>query len=115
MQTEENIAAVLASVNDDDHQLSIRCRSQQCGTQCYSTAWKILRKDLGVKPFKMQLVQELKPNDPPQRRNFGEWAFGKLAEDPLYYRKIVCSAEAHIWLNGYLTVTQQRAKFCERI
>ena len=41
VRTKENIAAVSASVNDD-HQLSIRRRSQQ-----YSTAWKILRKDLG--------------------------------------------------------------------
>ena len=40
-------------------------------------------KDLGVKPFKIQLVQELKPNDLPQCRSFGEWALGKLAEDPL--------------------------------
>ena len=66
VRTEENIAAVSASVNDD-HQLSIRRRAQQLGL-CYSTTWKILPKDLGVKPFKIQLVQELKPIDLPQRR-----------------------------------------------
>ena len=54
VRTEENIAGVLASVNDD-HQLSNRCHSQQCGL-CYSTTWKMLRKDLGVKPFKIPLV-----------------------------------------------------------
>ena len=75
VRTEENIAAVSASVNDD-HQLSIRRRSQQLGL-CYSATWKILRKDLGVKPFKIQMVQELKPNDPQQRRIFREWALGK--------------------------------------
>ena len=37
VRTEENIAAVSASVNDD-HQLSIRCRSQQLDL-CYSTTW----------------------------------------------------------------------------
>ena len=57
VQTEENVAAVPASVNGN-HQLSIRRRSQQLGL-CYSTTWKILRKDLGGKPFKIQLVQEL--------------------------------------------------------
>ena len=65
VQTEGNIAAVLFSVNDDN-QLSIRRRWQQLGL-CYSTMWKILRKYLDVKPFKPQLVEELKPNDLPQR------------------------------------------------
>ena len=40
--TEENIAAVSASVNDG-HQLSIRRRSQQL-CLCCSTTWKILLK-----------------------------------------------------------------------
>ena len=52
VRTEENIAAVSASVNDD-HQISIRRRSQQLGL-CYSIMWQILRKDLAVKPFKIQ-------------------------------------------------------------
>ena len=47
-------------------------------------------------PLKIQLVQELKPNDLLQRR-----ISEKLAEDPLFYRKIVFSDEAHFWLNGY--------------
>ena len=82
VRTEENIAAVSASVNDD-HQLSIRRRSQQLGLS-ESTTWKILRKDLGVKPFKIQLAQELKPNDLPQLRIFGE----KLAEEPFFIQKL---------------------------
>ena len=58
---EENIAAVSASVTED-REMSIRRRSQQLGL-CYSTVWKILRNDLGVKPFKIQLLEELKPAD----------------------------------------------------
>ena len=54
LRTEANFADVSPRVNDD-HQLSIRRRSQQLGL-CYSTTWNILRKDLGVKPFKIQLV-----------------------------------------------------------
>ena len=100
VQTEENIAAVSVSVNDD-HQLSISGRSQQLGL-CYSITWKILRKDLGVRPFQIQLLHELKPNDLPQGRIFGKWALGKLAEDPLFNRKIVFSDEVHFWLNGYV-------------
>lgn len=89
VRTEENIAAVSASVSDD-REMSIRRRSQQLGL-CYSTTWKILRKDLGVKPYKIQLVQELKPHDLPQRLTFGEWALAKLEEDPLFIEKL-CSA-----------------------
>ena len=51
----------------------------------------------------------MKPNDLPQRRIFGEWALEKLAEDPLFYRKIVSSDEAHFWLNGY--VNKQNCRF----
>ena len=59
VRTEENIAAVNESVEEDPN-LSIRRRSQELGL-CPSTTWKILRKDLGLHPYKIQLVQELKP------------------------------------------------------
>ena len=62
-----------------------------------------------MKPFKMQQVQQLKPNDLPQCRIFGEWALGRLAEDPHFYRKIVLSDVAHYWLNGY--VNKQNCRF----
>ena len=55
------------------------------------------------------MLQELKQNDLPQRRIFVEWALGKLAEDPLFNRKIVFSDEAHFWLNGY--VNKQNCRF----
>ena len=69
-------------------------RSQQLGL-CYSTMWNILRKDLVVKPFKIQLVQELKPNVLSLNSIFDEWAFGKLAVDPLLHRKIVFNDGGH--------------------
>ena len=45
-------------------------------------------------------MQELKPNDLPQRRIFGEWALGELTEVPFLYRKVVFSDEAHFCFNG---------------
>ncbi|QQP53343.1 Putative DD41D transposase, partial [Caligus rogercresseyi] len=89
VRTEENIAAVASSVNEN-REMSIRRRSQQLGL-CYSTTWKILSVDLGLKAYKIQLLQELKPNDLPQRLMFGEWALEQLDENPLFYRKL-CSA-----------------------
>ena len=47
-------------------------------------------------------MQELKPNDLPQDRIFGEWSLRKLAKAPLLYWKILFSYEAHFWLNVYL-------------
>ena len=55
-----------------------------------------------MKPFKIQLLRELKPNDLPQRQIFGEWALEKLAEDTFLYRKIVFNNEADFWLNEYV-------------
>lgn len=62
----------------------------------------ILKKDLGLKAYKIQLVQELKPPDLRLRREFGGWALEQLDTDPLFYRKILFSDEAHFWLNGYV-------------
>ncbi|CAK1602462.1 unnamed protein product [Parnassius mnemosyne] len=61
VHTEGNIAGVARSV-EEDAEMSIRRRSQLVGL-CPSTTWKILRKDLGLRAYKIQLVQELKPND----------------------------------------------------
>ena len=100
VRTEENIAAVNESVEEDPN-VSIRRRSQELGL-CPSTTWKILRKDLGLHPYKIQLVQELKPRDHDMRRSFADWALEQLATDPLFYRQIVFSDEAHFWLNGFV-------------
>jgi len=100
VRTEDNIAAVNESVEEDPN-LSIRRRSQELGL-CPSTTWKILRKDLGLHPYKIQLVQELKPRDHYMRRSFADWALEQLATDPLFYRKILFSDEAHFWLNGFV-------------
>ena len=107
MRNEENNAAVSASLNDDC-QLSIHCRSKKLGLS-YSTAWKILPKDLGVKPFNIQLVQELNPDDLPQWRIFGEWAFGKFAGYSFLYQKIVFRDKSNFLLNGY--VNKQSCRF----
>lgn len=96
----ENIAAVADSVAEDRNE-SIRHRSQQLGLS-YGTTWAILRKDLGLKAYKIQLVQELKPADLPLRHRFSQWALEKLDEDPLFSTKILFSDEAHFWLHGYV-------------
>lgn len=47
--------------------------AQELGISPTST-WRILRHDLGLHPYKMQLTQELKPNDYRHLRAFADWA-----------------------------------------
>lgn len=72
----ENIAAVASSVNEDSG-MSIR-----------------RRLDLGLKAYKIQLLQKLKLNGLLQCLIFGEWALEQLNENLLFYRKVVFSDEA---------------------
>ena len=48
------------------------------------------------------------PQDHSLRRSFTDWALEQLQADPLFYRKIVFSDEAHFWLNGFVNEHQTR-------
>ncbi|GFT56059.1 DUF4817 domain-containing protein [Trichonephila clavipes] len=105
--TEEAIATVERSIEEDPNE-SIRHRARlwlalsQELDLCPSTLWKILRKDLGLRAYKIQLVQELKPSDHQARRRFVEWAQNEVAVVPDFHKRILFSDEAHFWLNGYV-------------
>ena len=60
-RSEANIAAVNESV-DEKPNLSVARRSQEFGISQTST-WRILSKDFGLHPYKIQLTEGLKPND----------------------------------------------------
>ena len=81
VHTPENIAAVAESVCEAPS-TSIRRRSQQLNI-LETSLRRILHKDLGMAPYKVQLVQELKPIDHP------------LKEDADFVKKIIFSDEAH--------------------
>ena len=85
----------------DDRDQLIRRRSQQFGLS-YGTIWRVLREDLGLKAYKIQLVQEWKLPDFSLRHVFCECAFKQLNNDFLFYREILFSDEAHFWLIGYV-------------
>ncbi|GFY23060.1 DUF4817 domain-containing protein [Trichonephila clavipes] len=100
VRTEEDIATVERSIEEDPNE-SIRHRAQELDL-CPSTLWKILRKDLDLRAYKIQLVQELKPNDHQERRGFVEWAQNEIAVVPDFHKRILFSDEAHFWFNGYV-------------
>ncbi|XP_022163933.1 uncharacterized protein LOC111029282 [Myzus persicae] len=88
----ENIAAVCDSVRGNPRQ-SISRRSQDLGLSATST-WRILRRNLGLHLYKIQLTQELKVTDHTQHRVFAYWAQGQLEVDPNFAKKIIFSDEA---------------------
>ncbi|GFT47593.1 DUF4817 domain-containing protein [Trichonephila clavipes] len=96
----EAIATVERSIEEDPNE-SICDRAMELDL-CPSTLWKILRKNLGLGAYKIQLVQELKPNDHQARRRFVEWPQNEIAVVPNFHKRILFIDEAHFWLNGYI-------------
>ena len=61
VRTSETISAAQASVSQNSW-TSIRHRSQELGISA-SSLWNILHKDLHLFPYKIQLTQQLLPQD----------------------------------------------------
>ena len=83
--SEANIAAANESVPENPN-LSVPRRSEESGISQTST-WRILRKDLDLHPYKIQLTQELKPNDHSLRRRFADWVLEQLEVDANFGKK----------------------------
>lgn len=102
----ENVAVVRDSV-DVSPGKSIRRRSQQLAIP-RSTMQRILKNDLHLNAYKIQLTQELKPCDHLKRREFVSWILGKRETDGDFSHKIIFSDEAHFHLNGYVNKQNSR-------
>jgi len=102
----ENIAAVRESVRENPR-WSISCRSQELNFSATST-WRILRRDLDLHSYKIQLTQELKVNDYRQRRVFADWILEQLEVNPNFAKQIIFSDKVHFWMNGYVNKQNYR-------
>ena len=71
VHTPENVASVANLIHRRSQQLNISETSLR----------RILYKDLAMTPYKMQLVQELKPIDRPMRFHFAKLACNRFTED----------------------------------
>ena len=84
---------------------SIYRRSQQLNIS-ETLLRRVLQKDLGMTPYKVQLVQELKPFDHTMCFRFAKWVCDRLTEDADFgkkkKKKIIFSDEAHFELGGYI-------------
>ena len=71
---------------------------------------RILHKGLGMMPYKVQLVQKLKPIDHPMRFRFAKWACDRLTEDVDVGKEKHFSNEDHFELGGY--VNKKNCRIC---
>ena len=83
--TPENIAAVAESVCEAPS-TSIHRRPQQLNISKTSLR-RHLHKDLGIMPYKVQLVQGMKLINHPMRFCFAKWACNRLTKDADFGKK----------------------------
>jgi len=107
VRSTENIAAVAQSVLEQPS--TSTCQRSQNLNISRTSLRRILNKDLGMKPYKVQLVQELKPHDHPMRFRCSQWPEQRLVEDE--HLKIIFSDEAHFHFDGY--VNKQNCRIWE--
>jgi hypothetical protein len=79
---------------------STRRASRELSDVSHMTVWRVLRKILSLRPYKFQLLQELKPSDRPHWRNFCTYMLNRLEEDNLFLDKVVFSNKATLRLSG---------------
>lgn len=96
----ENIAAVRENVAESPD-TSIRHRAQELNLSA-TTLHRILKKDLSLHAYKIQLTQELKPADHLNRRTFADWVHEQRQIDEDFSQKIIFSDEAHFHLSGFV-------------
>lgn len=101
----EAVQSVQQSVLQDPY-ASTRRRSSQLGISRTSLQ-KILELDLKLFPYKIQMVQSLKPQDTDQRLQYAI-QFQQLAKDDQFLNNLIMSDEAHFCLNGCINKQNNR-------
>ena len=99
-RTQENIEAV-SGILSRDPSTSTRKVALEAGLS-HGTTRRIMREDLGVFPYKIQLGQPLPSNAPERRLNFANELLTRLESGEIDLKKIWFSDECHFWLGGYV-------------
>ena len=86
--------------------LSVRRLAARTGAQ-RSTVYNVVRGQLGLFAYKLQLVQRLKRGDKAKRLRFCRWALAKW-RSPRFRRCLIMTDEAQFCLDG--TVNKQNAR-----
>ena len=100
MRTDENIAAVKISV-DNEPKKSIRRRSMELEIPRESLRM-ILKSDLKLRPYTIQLHQRLSEANARERLEMCHWFLDKIESDAQFIDNLWFSDEAHFYMNGYI-------------
>lgn len=106
-RTEENIDVVKHSIRENPTQ-STRKRSSALNLPRTSLQ-RILKKDLHLHPYKIQLVQKLKDTDTIHRLNFANEMLNRFTS----FNNVLFSDEAHFHINGHVNKQNCRYWSCE--
>lgn len=106
-RSDENIKIVQDSVEGSPKTSSVR-RSQELGIP-RTTLRRIIRCDLNMFPYKIQICQKLNTADYPRRLNYAKWSIELAENERDFWQKIIMSDEAHFSLNG--GVNKQNYRF----
>ena len=98
-RSDENRQRVAESVAEDPS-TSVRRRSSQIGVS-RSSLHRMLHEE-GKFPHKIQLVQELQPNDPEKRLEYAIQLQDLANGDPNFLKNLIMSDEVHFHLNGFI-------------
>lgn len=100
VRTPENIDAVRKSFENNPQQST---RSASIDLEISRTSvQRILRKDLGIYPYKIQVGQRLTEQDALKRLEFGNQICESIDRNLIDITKVIFSDEAHFYLDGYV-------------
>ncbi len=99
-RSEAHITSVREAISDDP-KTSIRMLSAQLNVP-KSTIHRIVKLDLGLYPYKLQIKQSLIDYDCARRLEFAHWMLGWLERTPSLLDLIWFSDESHFHLDGHV-------------
>jgi hypothetical protein len=106
VRTPDNINTIRESIELDPER-SVR-RLAQSSSVSHTSTHRILRYDLFLFPYKIQVTHELLLQDRKKRVNFAKW-FLEMCSDKNFLSRLVMSDEAHFYLKGI--VNKQNCRF----
>ena len=81
---------------------STRSVAQRLGNVSHMTVNRVARKRLGLKPYKLQLLHKIEPQDKPRRFNFAVAMLYEIDRDPTFLNNIVFSDECIFRVSGHV-------------
>jgi hypothetical protein len=106
MKKKLNIETVRQEIVEQPN-TSIRHLQQQVDLS-YTTCQRILKQDLHLHPYRLQLVHELLPNDRPRRQQFCHWFMESFHNNGAILEKTFFSDESWFHLSGYVNSQNMR-------